>query len=71
MAETTPRASGLEPPDAEAFLAEIAKECHARGWALGTSGNSSAVVTPRAFGPGHHRNGITQRDIVAGQFRAR
>ena len=30
---------------AEGFLAELAKSCHLRGWALGTSGNFSAVVS--------------------------
>jgi methylthioribulose-1-phosphate dehydratase len=30
---------------ADAFLAELAKSCHLRGWALGTSGNFSAVVS--------------------------
>jgi methylthioribulose-1-phosphate dehydratase len=32
-------------PDLAAQLAEISRQCHARGWALGTSGNLSAVVT--------------------------
>ena len=30
---------------ADGFLAELAKSCHLRGWALGTSGNFSAVVS--------------------------
>jgi methylthioribulose-1-phosphate dehydratase len=30
--------------DLAAELAEIGRQCHARGWALGTSGNFSAVV---------------------------
>src|SRR5262249_35041654 len=29
----------------ETFLSQIAKECYTRGWALGTSGNFSAVVS--------------------------
>src|SRR5262249_43623760 len=29
----------------EAFLAQLASDCHARAWALGTSGNFSAVVS--------------------------
>jgi methylthioribulose-1-phosphate dehydratase len=31
--------------DAAAQLAEIARQCYARGWALGTSGNFSAVLS--------------------------
>src|SRR5215472_13053855 len=30
---------------ADTFLAELAREFHVRGWALGTSGNFSAVVS--------------------------
>src|SRR5437879_4913898 len=30
---------------AETFLAQLARDCHARGWAFGTSGNFSAVVS--------------------------
>src|SRR5215469_5134543 len=30
---------------ADTFLAELARSCHVRGWALGTSGNFSAVVS--------------------------
>ena len=37
----------MPPPDAAlaAQLAEIGRQCYARGWALGTSGNFSAVVS--------------------------
>jgi len=37
----------VPPPDAAlaAQLAEIGRQCYARGWALGTSGNFSAVVS--------------------------
>jgi methylthioribulose-1-phosphate dehydratase len=69
MAQTTPRASGLEPPDAEIFLADIAKECHARGWALGTSGNFSAVVRREPFvlaitGTGLHKGTLSPDNFV-------
>jgi methylthioribulose-1-phosphate dehydratase len=69
MAETTPRASSLEPPDAETFLAQIAKECHARGWALGTSGNFSAVVRREPLvlaitGTGLHKGRLSPDDFV-------
>ena len=30
-------------------LAEVGQRCHARGWALGTSGNFSAVISPEPF----------------------
>ena len=37
--------STVEPVSAEVFLAQLARDCHARGWALGTSGNFSAVLS--------------------------
>jgi len=45
MAHTTQRTSAPEPADTQTFLAQIAREFHVRGWALGTSGNFSAVVS--------------------------
>jgi methylthioribulose-1-phosphate dehydratase len=33
----------------ERFLAELGRSCYARGWALGTSGNFSAVVSREPF----------------------
>ena len=45
MALTTQRGLGLAPVDAKTSLARIARECHERGWAMGTSGNFSAVVS--------------------------
>src|SRR5215472_10673166 len=44
MAQAGQQTFGLEPTSAERFLAELARSCHMRGWALGTSGNFSAVV---------------------------
>jgi methylthioribulose-1-phosphate dehydratase len=69
MAQTIRRASGLEPADAETFLAQIAKECHARGWALGTSGNFSAVVRREPLlltitGTGLHKGTLSSDDFV-------
>ena len=69
MAQTIRRASGLEPADAETFLAQIAKECHARGWALGTSGNFSAVVRREPLiltitGTGLHKGTLSPDNFV-------
>jgi len=69
MAQAIRRASGLEPADAETFLAQIAKECHARGWALGTSGNFSAVVRREPLlltitGTGLHKGTLSPDEFV-------
>ncbi len=45
MAQATQQALALESTAAEAFLSELGRNCHVRGWALGTSGNFSAVVS--------------------------
>jgi methylthioribulose-1-phosphate dehydratase len=45
MGHTVQHSSGTKPAETETFLAQIARECHARGWALGTSGNFSAVLS--------------------------
>ena len=45
MARTIQRDLGPQPADAETCLARVARECHERGWAQGTSGNFSAVVS--------------------------
>jgi len=42
---TIPRTSGPDLGATETLLAQIAKECYTRGWALGTSGNFSSVVS--------------------------
>ena len=39
------KTSALESVSPETFLAQLARVCHSRGWALGTSGNFSAVVS--------------------------
>jgi methylthioribulose-1-phosphate dehydratase len=45
MRHAAQRKSELELGATETFLAQIARECYARGWALGTSGNFSSVVS--------------------------
>ena len=45
MRRTIPRTSGPDLGTTETLLAQIAKECYTRGWALGTSGNFSSVVS--------------------------
>ena len=45
MAQATQRNSRFEPANADRFLAQVGRECYARGWALGTGGNFSAVVS--------------------------
>jgi methylthioribulose-1-phosphate dehydratase len=45
MAKASQQAIAVDSLAAETFLADIAKSCHVRGWALGTSGNFSAVVS--------------------------
>jgi len=69
MAENLRRASKLEPANAETLLCQIAKECHARGWALGTSGNSSWVVHRQPLVltitvTGLHKGTLSQDDFV-------
>lgn len=69
MAESLRRTANLEPDNAEALLCQIAKECHARGWALGTSGNFSSVVHRQPLvltitGTGLHKGTLSQDDFV-------
>jgi len=45
MSHAPQRTSGRELAAIETLLAQTAKECYARGWALGTSGNFSSVVS--------------------------
>jgi methylthioribulose-1-phosphate dehydratase len=50
-------------------LAQIAKECYARGWALGTSGNFSAVVSRKPLvltitATGLHKGTLSPEDFV-------
>ena len=45
MAQASQLISTLESGAVETLLAEIGRNCYLRGWALGTSGNFSAVVS--------------------------
>ena len=45
MAQRIHRDLEGEAAHAETYLARVARECHERGWAQGTSGNFSAVVS--------------------------
>jgi methylthioribulose-1-phosphate dehydratase len=56
-------------PELAPQLAEIARQCYARGWALGTSGNFSAVVSRDPLrlaitGSGIDKGTVTAGDIV-------
>ena len=42
--QATQKISAFESASLETFLAQLARVCHSRGWALGTSGNFSAVI---------------------------
>src|SRR5215467_14733943 len=69
MAQNVRQESSLEAADPETFLAQIAKECHARGWALGTSGNFSAVVRREPLvltitGTGLHKGTLSPDNFV-------
>ena len=69
MRHATQRTSGLEVGATETFLAQIAKECYARGWALGTSGNFSSVVSREPLvltitGTGLHKGTLSTDNFV-------
>jgi methylthioribulose-1-phosphate dehydratase len=69
MRHATQRTSGLEVGATETFLAQIAKECYARGWALGTSGNFSSVVSREPLvltitGTGLHKGTLSPDNFV-------
>jgi len=69
MAQNVRQESSLEAADPETFLAQIAKECHARGWALGTSGNFSAVVRREPLlltitGTGLHKGTLSPNNFL-------
>jgi methylthioribulose-1-phosphate dehydratase len=59
----------LDSRKTERTLAEMGRRFHARGWALGTSGNFSAVVSRRPFrlaitGSGHDKRTLRPAHIV-------
>jgi len=69
MRHATQRTSEIELGATETFLAQIAKECYARGWALGTSGNFSSVVSREPFvltitATGLHKGTLTPDNFV-------
>ena len=68
MGNMIQRASVLELPDTENLLIQIAKECHARGWALGTSGNFSAVVSREPLVVTITGTGLHKGLLAAGGF---
>src|SRR5688500_18194647 len=49
-------------------LAETARDCHVRGWALGTSGNFSAVVSADPFRLAITSSGVDKKAISADQI---
>ena len=51
-----------------AQLAEIGRQCHARGWALGTSGNFSAVVSRDPLRLAITTSGVDKGNLSAGEI---
>jgi methylthioribulose-1-phosphate dehydratase len=51
-----------------AQLAEIGRQCHARGWALGTSGNFSAVVNRDPLRLAITTSGVDKGTLTAGEI---
>ena len=51
-----------------AQLAEIGRQCHARGWALGTSGNFSAVVNRDPLRLAITTSGVDKGALSAGEI---
>jgi methylthioribulose-1-phosphate dehydratase len=49
-------------------LAEIGRQCHARGWALGTSGNFSAVVSRDPLRLAITISGVDKGNLSAGEI---
>jgi methylthioribulose-1-phosphate dehydratase len=49
-------------------LAELGRQCHARGWALGTSGNFSAVVSRSPFRLAITSSGVDKGALSPGQI---
>ena len=70
----SPRATGLMSPngtrfaEAAAGLAEIGKGFHARGWALGTSGNFSAVIAREPLRLAITSTGLDKSSLTPEQF---
>jgi methylthioribulose-1-phosphate dehydratase len=55
-------------PDIEAGLVELVRNCYARGWVLGTSGNFSAVVSREPLSLTVTCSGLDKSCLAADQF---
>jgi methylthioribulose-1-phosphate dehydratase len=55
-------------PELAAQLAEIGRQCYARGWVLGTSGNFSAVVNRDPLRVAITTSGVDKGTLSAGEF---
>lgn len=72
--KTSPKWDGTHILDPMSFadlasqLAEIARQCHARGWALGTSGNFSAVVSRDPLRLAITTSGVDKGALSAGEI---
>ena len=55
-------------PEAAAALAEMGRRAHARGWALGTSGNFSAVVDGEPLRLAITRSGVDKGGLTPEQI---
>ena len=49
-------------------IAEIGRQCYARGWSLGTSGNFSAVVSRDPLRLAITASGVDQGNLTAGDI---
>jgi methylthioribulose-1-phosphate dehydratase len=62
-----PRSAGTFA-DVAVQLADIGRQCYARGWALGTSGNFSAVVSRRPLRLAISASGVDKGLLTAGDI---
>lgn len=54
--------------EAAAALADLGRRAHARGWALGTSGNFSAVIAAEPLRVAITRSGVDKGQLAAGHI---
>ena len=66
--QATEQILALDSAAAETFLAQLARECHSRGWALGTSGNFSAVIRREPLVLTITATGLDKGTLVPEQF---
>jgi methylthioribulose-1-phosphate dehydratase len=57
-----------EPSEIETLLAELGRNCYARGWVLGTSGNFSAVLSRDPFCLTVTSTGLDKSSLTPQQF---